>query len=209
MKLYGFPASPNTWKVRALAAQLKMPLEFELVDLLKGAQQTAAFLAINPTGRTPVLVDGDFKAVRSNAILQYPRQQRNPTLLYPLQQNDAKGASSSARRQYRNCACSVARPQPLTVGESGKEIYVSLATRDQAMVAKATGALVKEEQNARCASGAAQISRQRYADARRLHLRGAAVPCARRRDAGRHLTPISAPGSGAYWCSCNVAQNRT
>ena len=61
MKLYGFPASPNTWKVRALAAQLKMPLEFELVDLLKGAQQTAAFLAINPTGRTPVLVDGDFK----------------------------------------------------------------------------------------------------------------------------------------------------
>ena len=38
MKLYGFPASPNTWKVRALASYLKMPLEFEFVDLTKGAQ---------------------------------------------------------------------------------------------------------------------------------------------------------------------------
>ena len=53
MKLYGFPPSPNTWKVRALAAYLKTPLEFELVDLTKGASHTPAYLAINPTGRTP------------------------------------------------------------------------------------------------------------------------------------------------------------
>jgi len=52
MKLYGFPASPNTWKVRALASYLTVPLEFEFVDLLKGAQHTPAFLMLNPTGRT-------------------------------------------------------------------------------------------------------------------------------------------------------------
>ena len=28
MKLYGFPASPNTWKVRAVAHQLGIPLGF-------------------------------------------------------------------------------------------------------------------------------------------------------------------------------------
>ena len=39
MKLYGFPASPNTWKVRAVAHQLGVPLELELVDLTKGAQR--------------------------------------------------------------------------------------------------------------------------------------------------------------------------
>ena len=71
MKLYGFPPSPNTWKVRALAAYLGVPLEFEFIDLTKGAQHAPAYLALNPTGRTPTLVDGDFKLWESNAILQY------------------------------------------------------------------------------------------------------------------------------------------
>ncbi len=106
MKLYGFPASPNTWKVRALAAQLKMPLEFELVDLLKGAQQTPAFLAINPTGRTPVLVDGDFKLWESNAILQYLAS-KNPTPLYP---NDARAALTSAGGNAGNSRIGARRP---------------------------------------------------------------------------------------------------
>ena len=34
MKLYGFPASPNTWKVRAAAVELGVPLELELVERL-------------------------------------------------------------------------------------------------------------------------------------------------------------------------------
>ncbi len=45
MKLYGFPASPNTWKVRALAAHLGLPIEFEFVDLLQGAQRTPSYLS--------------------------------------------------------------------------------------------------------------------------------------------------------------------
>ena len=61
MKLYGFPPSPNTWKVRAVAAHLRTPLELEFVDLAKGGSHTPAYLALNPTGRTPVLVDGDFR----------------------------------------------------------------------------------------------------------------------------------------------------
>ena len=56
MKLYGFPPSPNTWKVRAVAAHLGIPLELEFVDLTKGGSRTPAFLAINPAGRTPALV---------------------------------------------------------------------------------------------------------------------------------------------------------
>ena len=71
MKLYGFPPSPNTWKVRAAAAHIGVPLDFELVDLTKGAQRAPAYLALNPTGRTPTLVDSDFTLWESNAILQY------------------------------------------------------------------------------------------------------------------------------------------
>ncbi len=71
MKLYGFPPSPNTRKVQAVAAHLAVPLELELVDLTKGQSRTPGFLAINPGGRTPVLVDGDFTLWESNAIMQY------------------------------------------------------------------------------------------------------------------------------------------
>ena len=80
MKLYGFPRSPNTWKVRAVAAQLAMPLELELVDLTK--PRAPAYLALNPTGRTPTLVDGDFVLWESNAIMQYLASQA-PNSLWP------------------------------------------------------------------------------------------------------------------------------
>jgi glutathione S-transferase len=140
MKLYGFPASPNTWKVRALAAYLKTPLEFELVDLLKGAQQTPAFLAINPTGRTPVLVDGDFKLWESNAILQYLAS-KNPTALYP---SDAKGRADVCRWQCWELAHWGAQAcQPLTFENLVKK-FVNLGAPDQAVVAKATEAFTKE-----------------------------------------------------------------
>jgi glutathione S-transferase len=81
MKLYGFPPSPNTWKVRAVAAHLGLPLELELVDLTKGAQRAADYLALNPTGRTPTLVDGDFVLWESTAIMQYLAEQKPNTLL--------------------------------------------------------------------------------------------------------------------------------
>src|SRR5688500_2546204 len=82
MKLYGFPASDNTWKVRAFAAQLGQGLAFEFVDLTKGQSRTPEFLALNPPGRTPVLVDGDFALWESNAIMQYLASQK-PNSLWP------------------------------------------------------------------------------------------------------------------------------
>ncbi len=38
---------------------------------MSGAQKSAAYLALNPTGRVPTLVDGDFVLWESNAILEY------------------------------------------------------------------------------------------------------------------------------------------
>src|SRR5262249_46983544 len=95
MKLYGFSPSPNTWKVRALAAHLGIPLDYEFVDLTKGASRTPAYLAINPTGRTPALVDGDFKLWESVAIMQYLAAQR-PNSLWP---DDARARADIMRWQ--------------------------------------------------------------------------------------------------------------
>jgi glutathione S-transferase len=140
MKLYGFPASPNTWKVRALAAHLKTPLDFEFVDLLQGAQQSPTFLALSPTGRTPVLVDGDFTLWESNAILQYLAD-RSPTPLYP---NDAKSRADIARWQCWDLAHWGAQAcQPLTFENLVKK-FVNLGPSDAAAVAKATECFNKE-----------------------------------------------------------------
>lgn len=71
MKLYGFPPSPNTRKVQALALHLGIALDFEFVNLPQGEQKRPEYLAMNPSGRTPAFVDGDFVLTESNAIMQY------------------------------------------------------------------------------------------------------------------------------------------
>src|SRR5262249_56543075 len=52
------------------------------LDLSKGQQRTPAYLALNPTGRTPTLVDGDLMLWESTAIMQYLAD-RKPNALWP------------------------------------------------------------------------------------------------------------------------------
>jgi len=140
MKLYGFPASPNTWKVRALASHLKIPLEFEFVDLTKGAQYAPAYLALNPTGRTPTLTDGDFTLWESNAILQYLAAKTST----PLWPNDARSRADITRWQCWQLAhWGAAACHPLTFQRLVKK-FLTLGPPDEAVVAKATEAFNKE-----------------------------------------------------------------
>jgi glutathione S-transferase len=71
MKLYDFAFSPNCRKVRAVAYELGVTLEHQHVDLPSGANRAPAFLARNPNGRVPVLVDGDLVLWESVAIMRY------------------------------------------------------------------------------------------------------------------------------------------
>jgi glutathione S-transferase len=71
MKLYSNPLSPNCRKVHALVKHLGLKLEVETVDLRAGAQRQPSYLAINPNGKVPTLVDGDKTIWESNAILAY------------------------------------------------------------------------------------------------------------------------------------------
>ncbi|MCW5692893.1 MAG: glutathione S-transferase family protein [Pseudolabrys sp.] len=95
MKLHGFPPSPRTWAARAVAAQLGMPLELVLVDLSKGQQHAPDYRAINPTGRAPTLVDGDFVLWETTAIMQYLAGQK-PNTLWP---DDARVRADIVRWQ--------------------------------------------------------------------------------------------------------------
>lgn len=82
MKLYGIPPSPRTWQVRAVAAQLGVPLELVVIDAASGGLRAPDYLALNPTGRSPTLVDGDFVLWETEAITQYLCS-KAPNSLYP------------------------------------------------------------------------------------------------------------------------------
>jgi glutathione S-transferase len=82
MKLYFFPPSPNSRRAHAIALHLNLPIDCKLINLQAGEQRTDDFLALNPTGRIPVLQDGDFILWESNAIMQYLASQA-PTPLWP------------------------------------------------------------------------------------------------------------------------------
>lgn len=84
MKLYWLPLSPNNYPVGAVADYLGIPLEKHVVDVPKGENKKPEFLKLNPNGKCPVLVDGDFSLWESNAILMYLcAKQPGGTDLYP------------------------------------------------------------------------------------------------------------------------------
>lgn len=70
MKLYYFP-SPNPQKVKFAMLEVGLDCEMVPVDLTKAEQRSPEFLALNPTGRVPALVDGDLKLWESHAIIAY------------------------------------------------------------------------------------------------------------------------------------------
>jgi glutathione S-transferase len=138
MKLYGFPPSPNTWKVRAVAAQLGIPLELELVDLTK--PRTPEYLAINSSGRTPTLVDGDFTLAESNAIMQYLAG-RSSNTLWP---NDPRSRADIAHWQCWQLAHWGSEScQPLIFQRLVKKL-LNMGPPDDVAVAKGTEAFNRD-----------------------------------------------------------------
>lgn len=70
-------ATPNGQKAAIMLEEVGLPYEKHLVDLSKGAQKEAAYLAINPNGKIPAIVDRDgaggvpVTVFESGAILIY------------------------------------------------------------------------------------------------------------------------------------------
>lgn len=70
MKLYWFD-TVNPRKACAVAKYLGSPVEYVRIDLGRGEQRTPAFLAENPNGKVPLLVDGGLRLWESTAIMAH------------------------------------------------------------------------------------------------------------------------------------------
>ena len=67
-------ATPNGHKVSIALEELELPYTLKVLDLAAGEQKRPEFLAINPNGRIPAIVDRsahDFAVFESGAILIY------------------------------------------------------------------------------------------------------------------------------------------
>jgi glutathione S-transferase len=66
--------TPNGRKVSIALEEMELPYRVQAIDLKAGEQKSPEFLAINPNGRIPAIVDrgaGDFAVFESGAILLY------------------------------------------------------------------------------------------------------------------------------------------
>jgi GSH-dependent disulfide-bond oxidoreductase len=66
--------TPNGYKISIALEELNLPYRLQALDILKNVQKEPWFLAINPNGRIPAIVDrdeGDFAVFESGAILIY------------------------------------------------------------------------------------------------------------------------------------------
>jgi glutathione S-transferase/GST-like protein len=73
LDLYTAP-TPNGYKASIALEELALPYTMRVLDLGKGEQRQDWYLAINPNGRIPAIVDrdeGDFAVFESGAILIY------------------------------------------------------------------------------------------------------------------------------------------
>ena len=83
LKIIGRRTSGNVMK--PLWAADELGLEYEQVDVggKFGGNDTPEYLAINPMGLVPTLVDGDFTMFESNAITRYIAQKYGQGSLWP------------------------------------------------------------------------------------------------------------------------------
>lgn len=67
-------STPNGWKASVALEEMQLAYSVHSINLMKGGQKKASFLAMNPNGRIPVIVDTDndnFQVFESGAILLY------------------------------------------------------------------------------------------------------------------------------------------
>jgi len=97
LTLYATPLSANGRKVLAVSRQLGLEPDIRIVNVYRGEGRTAEYLAINPSGKIPTLVDGDLTLYESNAILQYLSEAHGD---FRLWSRDPKSRARIARWLY-------------------------------------------------------------------------------------------------------------
>jgi glutathione S-transferase len=94
LTFYYGSGSPYAWKVWLTLEHKAIPYEFRLLSFDRGDTKAPAFLAVNPRGRVPTIVDDGFALWESGAIVEYLEERYAQNPLLP---KDAKGRATARR----------------------------------------------------------------------------------------------------------------
>jgi glutathione S-transferase len=94
LTFYYGSGSPYAWKVWLTLEHKAIPYEFRLLSFDRGDTKAPAFLAVNPRGRVPTIVNDGFALWESAAIVEYLEERYAQNPLLP---KDAKGRATARR----------------------------------------------------------------------------------------------------------------
>lgn len=127
--------SPYAWRVWLALEHKKLSYEFRLLSFSDGDLKKPEFLRLNPRGRIPVVVDGDFALSESNAIVEYLEEQ------YPATPQLFPGATRE-RAQVRRWIADIDDSVDGAMGHMGEAVFGKGA--DAEALSKARAGLLKE-----------------------------------------------------------------
>ena len=107
MQLVGTPLSHFTRKVRIVAAELAIPLDFQTLPATTGVMTgTPDAYANNPLMRVPILVDGETRILESDHIVRYLVGRFDPsTGVHPDVDLTAEDHNLSVSRRHARILC--------------------------------------------------------------------------------------------------------
>jgi glutathione S-transferase len=77
MKLYYHPVSTTSRPVLLFIQENNLPVDLQVIDLMKGEHVQPQYATMNPSKLVPMLEDGDFRLTESSAILKYLAEKSN------------------------------------------------------------------------------------------------------------------------------------
>jgi glutathione S-transferase len=113
LTFYWAAGSPPSWRVMLALEHKELPYESRLLSFANRDHKSAEFLAVNPRGLVPALVDDGFAIWESTAIVEY-LDERYPESGAPLFPRDAREAAI-VRRLVQEIDYYVA-PQSMRLG---------------------------------------------------------------------------------------------
>ena len=137
IKILGRPNSVNVQKVMWTAAEIDVYVDRQDIGGAFGGNDTEDYLAKNPNGRVPTLVDGDFVLWESQAIVRYLSERHGAAPWYPETLQD-RGLCSQWMDWY------IANLHPAMTVMFWQLIRTSDADRNNAAVATAAVDAAKE-----------------------------------------------------------------
>src|SRR5919108_2297913 len=94
LTFYYGSGSPFAWKVWLTLEHKQIPYEIKVLSFDRGDTRSPEFLAVNPRGKVPAIVDNGFALWESHAIVEYLEEQYPQRRLLP---SDSKSRATVRR----------------------------------------------------------------------------------------------------------------